>query len=146
MKRVLTLWFALGCVYMVLEGIWRGGWVHIAMLPVGGLCALCVGMVNQIPRFYTMKIAWQALIGTVLTLVIEFAAGCVLNLWLGLGIWDYTGRPLNILGQVCPQYALLWFGLMPLAIWIEDRLRYRLWGEGEPYTLRSIYFDLVRGK
>lgn len=147
--KVLVLWFLLGSAYFVIEGIWHipaGGYANIIMLPIGGICGVCIGAINQIPRFYNMKILYQCIISTAIILFVEFLSGCILNLWLGLGIWDYTGLPLNILGQVCPLYGILWFLLSPLAIWLEDYLRYKLWNEGEYYTISSIYRDLITFK
>lgn len=157
-KQVLLLWFALGAVYLVMEGVWRGGWTHISMLAVGGLCGVLIGAVNQIPRFYHLRIVWQSLIGTAIVLVVELLSGCIINLWWGWGVWDYTGRFGNVLGQICIPYALLWVLLMPFAIWFEDTLRYHLWTyftrcgqpyelpEYEPYRLRDIYRDLFTGR
>lgn len=147
--KILFLWLIIGSMYFVLEGIWHipsGGYTNIVMLPIGGLCGICIGAINQIPKFYNMKILYQCIISTAIILFVEFLSGCILNLWLGLGIWDYTGLPLNILGQVCPLYGILWFLLSPLAIWLEDYLRYKLWNEGEYYTISSIYGDLITFK
>jgi len=143
--RILILWLCLGMIYLTIEGIWRG-WTNIVMLPIGGFCGIAIGAINQSPRFYKCKIVWQCLIGTLIVLTVEFLSGCVLNLWLGLGIWDYTGMFGNILGQVCIQYGILWFFLIPFAIWVEDYIRYVFWQEENPYTLLSIYKDLFTYK
>jgi len=47
---------------------------------------------------------------------VEFALGILLNRVLGLRIWDYSEVPLNLLGQVCLPYSLLWLGLSLPAI------------------------------
>lgn len=60
--------------------------------------------------------------GAVICTVLELLAGMVLNVWLGLDIWDYSGVPGNIMGQVCPQFMLAWAVLSAVAVWIEDRL------------------------
>ena len=145
LMRILILWFFMGMIYLTIEGIWRG-WTNIVMLPVGGFCGLAVGSINQSPRFYKSKIVWQSLIGAVIVLAVEFISGCILNIWLGLGIWDYTGKFGNICGQLCVQYAILWFLMMPFAIWVEDKLRWVFWREGTPYTLLSIYKELFTFK
>lgn len=44
--------------------------------------------------------------GTVITAA-EFVARCVLHLWLGLDIWDYSALPFDLLGQVCLRYWAL---------------------------------------
>ena len=147
----LILWFLLGQQYFTLEALYRfilkgGEKAHIAMLAVGGLVCISIGAVNQIPRFYNSKIIVQAAVGTLITLIIELAAGLILNVWLGQAIWDYTGLPGNILGQISLPFAAIWFFLMPLAIWLEDTFCYYFWGEGECYSLASIYKDFVTFK
>jgi hypothetical protein len=148
--KLLTLWFLMGGTYYLIEIVYRlatgGGWPHWSMWIVGGLCGVAVGAINQVPRFYSMKVWKQALIGTVITLAVELAAGCVLNLWLRLEIWDYSGLPLNFMGQICLPFALIWFVIMPFAIWREDRWRLGFGWDGKAYTLVSIYLDFVFGR
>jgi hypothetical protein len=147
--RLLVLWFLLGIVYFLIEACWRvpqGDCPHWTMIIVGGLCGVAVGGLNQIPRFYRLSVRIQSLIGAALTLAVEFAAGCVLNIWLGLGIWDYSKIPGNIRGQICLPFALVWLVIMPFAIWLEDRLRLGFGWDGRDYTLRSIYKDFIWGE
>ena len=145
LARILVMWLATGMIYLTIEGLWRG-WTNIAMLPIGGLCGLIIGAINQSPRFYKCRMVWQCLLGTAAVLAVEFVSGCVLNLWLGLGIWDYSGMAGNIMGQVCVQYGILWFFLIPFAIWAEDYIRHVFWGEGEPYGIITIYKELFTFK
>ena len=145
--KLLFLWFCMGGCYLVLELAWRLIWRRpitpyvLLMLPVGGLCGLAVGSINQWPRFYNMKVLHQSIMGTALTLLIEFVAGYILNIRLGLGIWDYSHAPLNLMGQICLPFAFLWLFIMPLAIWLEDHLRYVWWKEGDSYGLGKIYME-----
>lgn len=158
MKKILTLWAALGVMYVAMETVFRG-YSHPSMLIVGGLCGVLVGAINQRPRFYNAPVILQSAMGAVIVLVVEFLAGCVLNLWLGLDVWDYTGQTGNILGQVCPLFGLLWFLIMPLAIWAEDTARWFIWlyesviykrELDKPalpmYSLGSVYLDFIRGR
>ena len=158
MKRVLTIWAALGAVYVALEILFRGR-SHPAMLIVGGLCGVLVGAINQRPGFYRAPVIVQAMIGALIVLAVEFVSGCVLNLWLGLDIWEYSNQPGNVLGQICPVFGLLWFLIMPLAIWAEDTARWLIWAyeravygkAGEPpgiapYSLKSVYMDFICGR
>ena len=70
--------------------------------------------------------------GVGITLAGEFVTGCIVNLWLGWAIWDYSDLPGNILGQVCPQFALLWIPLVLLAIVLDDVIRWQFYGEECP--------------
>lgn len=147
--KVLTIWLILGAIYYIIEGLYHlpsGGYANILMLPIGGLCGLCVGSINQVKAFYNMKIVWQCLIGTVLTTLIEFISGMILNVALGLNIWDYSNLLFNVKGQISLIFSLIWFLLMPLGIWAEDMIRYRLWHEGNYYSLLSVYKDLITYK
>lgn len=158
MKRILTLWAALGVMYVALEVIFRG-YSHPSMFIVGGLCGVLVGAINQRRRFYNAPVFLQSIIGALIVLCVEFISGCILNLWLGLGVWDYSGMAGNLLGQVCPAFGLLWFLIMPLAIWAEDTGRWMIWfyesavyGKTmeapvqEMYSLKEVYTDFITGK
>ena len=63
--------------------------------------------------------------GGVLYVLIELA-------WLGWGVWDYSGIPGNILGQICPQYTVLWMPVSLAGIILDDWIRYRAFGEERP--------------
>ncbi len=145
--RLLLLWLIIGMAYFTLEGLWRicsnGGWANIVMMPIGGLCGVFVGAINQVQPFKRMKIVWQSLLGTVIVLIVELVTGLIVNKWLGMNVWDYSNLPFNIAGQICLLYSVLWFLLMPFAIWFDDTLRYFLWHEGLPYGLISSYRRLI---
>ena len=158
MKRILTLWTALGMAYVAMEVLFRGH-SHPSMFIVGGLCGVLVGAINQIPRFYHAPVYLQSIIGALIVLCVEFVSGCILNLWLGLDVWDYSDQPGNILGQICPVFGMLWFLMMPLAIWAEDTGRWFIWfyesavhgktgekPEQAMYLLKTVYDEFIRGK
>ena len=142
--KILAIWFLMGMVYFVIEGIWRipkGGYANISMLAVGGLCGLLIGSINQIPKFYNMSVWRQSIIGTAVVLIIEYISGYILNIKMGLDIWDYSDMVLNVNGQICLEFALIWFLLMPAAVWLEDFIRFKFWGEGVEYGLKDIYLE-----
>ena len=76
MKRILTIWAALGAAYVVFETLFRG-YSHPSMFVVGGLCGVLVGAINQAPRFYRAPVIVQSVIGAVIVLAVEFISGCV---------------------------------------------------------------------
>lgn len=75
----------------------------------------------------------QALACAGLVTAVEFVAGLVLNVWLGLGVWDYSHLPLHLMGQICPQFTALWWGLCLLFIPVFDWLRWAVEGGERPY-------------
>ena len=138
----LVLFIIGGSLYVLIEIIWRAIMgstpTHWAMFFVGGLIFIILGGINEwIP--WELSLLKQCGIGTIVVLLVEFLSGCVLNLWLDLHIWDYSDKFLNIMGQICPQFAIAWFILAGVGILLDDHLRYWLFGEEKPeYVLINI--------
>lgn len=81
----------------------------------------------------------QAAACAALVTAVELAAGLLLNIWLGLGIWDYSHLPLNLWGQICPQFALVWWVLCLVFIPVFDWLRWAVEGGEKPrYYLKAV--------
>ena len=135
--------FIMGIVYYRLELLYDGK-SSLWMVVVGGVCCGLIGRLNEHPKFYDKKMYQQCLIGTLITLCIEFASGMILNVWLGLGIWNYSDMKWNLYGVVCPQFSVIWFVLMPLCIYVDDWLRWKLFKEEKPSGLLEYYKDLIR--
>ncbi len=119
-----------GLIYILLEALWRG-YSHWTMFLLGGICFVAIGLINEVIP-WEMLLWKQVLIGACIVTALEFLTGCVVNLWLGWGIWDYSNLQGNILGQICPQYFLLWLPVSLAGIVLDDWLRYWLWGEERP--------------
>ena len=110
-----------GCVYFLIEMAWRGH-SHWTMAVLGGVCFVLIGDINEfIP--WNMPLILQGAIGSGIVTVLELVSGIILNLWLGLGIWDYSNMPFNLLGQICLPFTLLWVALSIVAVVLDDWLR-----------------------
>lgn len=59
-----------------------------------------------------------ALAGAALVTAAEFAVGCVVNLLLGWNVWDYSGWRVQLLGQICLVFCLLWYLLCLGVLWV----------------------------
>lgn len=133
-NKAAILFLIGAAAYALIEVAFRG-YTHWTMAVLGGILFLLLGGLNEwIP--WGMPLALQCVIGAVLVTVAEFVAGLILNVWLGLGIWDYSDVPGNILGQICPQFIFAWLWLSLVAIILDDWLRYWLFDEARPhYTI-----------
>lgn len=125
----LVLFYLGGMIYVALELLWRG-WSHGSMFVVGGLCFLLIGGIDAV--FPDMPLLIQSVLGACLVTAMELISGLILNLWLGMGVWDYSYLPLNLMGQVCMAYFFLWILVSLLAVFLEDQLRQRLFQERHP--------------
>ncbi len=110
-----------GIVYVIIELLWRG-YTHISMFLLGGLCFWIIGALNE-KRSHKLPLITQMVIGMAIITALEFVFGYILNIRLGLNIWNYADMPMNILGQICLPYALLWFVLSGVCVVVDDWLR-----------------------
>lgn len=129
--KAVVLLLVGGLIYYGIEVAWRG-YSHWTMALVGGICFVLVGGINEfIP--WEMPLALQGLIGAGIVTAVELIAGLILNVWLGLAIWDYSNLPLNFMGQICLPFSLLWVLLSVVVVVLDDWLRYWLFGEERPH-------------
>ncbi len=84
--------------------LWRGR-THWTMLLLGGFCLYLIYLIST--RMHDRL--WKKLIMCSLVVTaLEFVVGCIVNLRLGWEVWDYSTMPLNLLGQICPAFSLMW--------------------------------------
>ena len=118
--KELILLIIFGITYCGIEILYRGR-THISMLFVGGLCAVLIGMINEItPK---MNIILQMFIGAVIVTIIEFFSGYIINIILGLNVWDYSNLIFNYKGQISLIFTVIWFFLSAPVIYLDDKLR-----------------------
>lgn len=123
-----------GLAYILIELLFRGR-THISMFFLGGVCFISVGLINEVLSWNTPLVI-QMLIGGMIITLLEFISGCVLNLLLGLNVWDYSNMYGNVLGQICPLFSFIWVMLSGVAIVLDDWIRYLFFGEEKPhYTI-----------
>lgn len=131
MLKAVVLAVIGGLIYILVELLWRGH-THISMFVLGGACFVTIGLINELLP-WNMGILWQSVIGAVIVTLLEFITGIIVNIWLGLGVWDYSGLPLNIMGQICLPFTLAWGVLSCVAIVLDDYIRYWFFGEEKPH-------------
>ena len=113
--------FALGAfIYTLLEIIWRG-YTHWTMTLTGGVCLAVIFMWSELMHESPSPLKW--FLGALSITVIEFAVGCVVNLWLKQRVWDYSTMRFNVLGQVCFPFAALWYVISIPAFYLCDVIK-----------------------
>ena len=107
----LIIWLTGGIVYFYMEIAYRG-YSHYSMFICGGLCFLFVGKVGKQILLEESNI-WLALVkimfmGTLIITTLEYITGIIVNVYLKLNVWDYSGFTFNVQGQICLVYSMLW--------------------------------------
>lgn len=126
LKKETIIFVIFGFLYICLELLYRGR-THISMFFVGGLCGVLIGLIND--NTPDMPLFYQCILGTTIVTLIEFISGCYLNIYLGLGVWDYSHVPFNFLGQVCLPFSIIWMLLSIPVIYLDDYLKNKLLNE-----------------
>lgn len=112
--RRIAVFMGGGVLYSLIEVVYRG-YTHWTMTLTGGICLLIMYL------RYTSRpndsIVMKCFFGMCVITFFEFTVGCVVNILMGWGVWDYSHMYLNLLGQICPSYSGAWFLLSyPVAL------------------------------
>jgi len=106
-----------GCIIYFYFEIFVRGYSHISMFILGGVCFNLVGYIGNKMLDISAKLIFRILlimfISSFLITTLEFLTGLYVNVYLGLSVWDYTHMRMNLFGQICLLYSLIW-GLMGL--------------------------------
>ena len=134
LHKYTTLWLIGGIIYFLLETTWRGH-SHWSMFILGGLCFICLDLINEIIP-WGMPFILQMLIGSIIITALELITGLIVNVALDWGVWDYSKLPFNLWGQICLHFTVIWYFLSVVGIVLDDYLRYWFCNEDKPkYTL-----------
>lgn len=125
--KLFLLFLMGGMIYFAIELAYKGD-SHFSMYIVGGLSFVLIGSLNSYFN-KSMTLLTQMVLSAVIITVLEFISGCIVNLWLGLYVWDYSSLPFNVLGQICLPFTAIWFALSLPAIFLDDFFRHNMFCE-----------------
>ena len=117
-----------GLVYCGIELMWRGR-THISSFIMGGTAILVVGGLNE-SYDWDMPVWYQMLLSSLFITAMEYVVG--INFNADYHIWDYRELWLNVDGQICLGYSLLWGLLSLVGILLDDFIRWVFFGEEKP--------------
>lgn len=132
----VLLWVWTGTLYFFIEVIWKTSHGRPEMIS-WTMLLLAIILAVPLERFgaelpWDMPLMVQSAVCGVAITVVEFVAGLIINVWLGMGVWDYSAMPGNIMGQVCPQFLAMWMILAAVGIVMLDWMRYGVEGGERP--------------
>ena len=132
-KKILQPLFLIstgGMAYYNFEIFYRG-FSHISMFLCGGLSFYGIGLLNENKKV-KLSFPAQMALGSIIITSLEYITGYIVNIKMGLDVWDYSSQPFNYRGQICLLFSVIWFFLSPICIIGDDYLRYLLFGREKP--------------
>ncbi|GAB6088767.1 putative ABC transporter permease [Spirochaeta dissipatitropha] len=90
------------------------GLLHGPLVPLYGFGLLLVLGGYELTDEYGFL--GTALLLSLAATLMEYVTGALLESLLGVRLWDYRDRPLNLQGRVCFQFSLYWFVLVGLVL------------------------------
>jgi uncharacterized membrane protein len=104
-----------GNAYCLIELLYRSR-THYSMFFCAGLAVIIMLYIYRSNKAIS-PVVFGLLASLVIT-TLEFVFGIVFNLFLNEKVWDYSNTPLNIMGQICLPFSVIWFffGLLLLFI------------------------------
>lgn len=126
--KYVVLFVIGGLVYCGIELMWRER-THISSFIMGGTAILVVGGLNE-GYDWDMPVWYQMLLSSLFITAMEYVVG--INFNADYHIWDYRELWLNVDGQICLGYSLLWGLLGLVGILLDDFIRWVFFGEEKP--------------
>lgn len=124
------MWALGGTLYYTFELFFRG-FSHWTMFILGGICFVFL-MWQGISTKWKDPMWLQVLRSIIFVTSCEFITGIIVNKWLGWQVWDYSDQPLQLFGQICVPFVVIFSGLCALGIVLSGYLSYWLYKEEKP--------------
>ena len=113
MQKYIILFGLGGFGYGLIEVLWRG-YSHPTMMVAGGICFTSFYLINK--KLGKLPLLYRCITAALTVTAVELIFGSVFNLILKMNVWDYSNIPLNLFGQICLLFTVLWGFLSLVAL------------------------------
>jgi uncharacterized membrane protein len=94
-----------GNLYCAIELLYRAR-THYSMFFCAGIAIVILLFVFQNNNLSPIAFG---LVAAITITGLEFIFGVIFNIWLKMNVWDYSNTPMNLFGQICLPFSLIWF-------------------------------------
>lgn len=130
MREFLLLFLLGGCIYYSFEIIFRG-FSHWSMFILGGLALWFCTWQGMILEW--MEPLWkQVLYCIIFVTSLEFVTGLIVNKAFHWNVWDYSDQPLQLFGQICVPFMIIFSGLCLIGIFLGAYVVHVFFHEKKP--------------
>lgn len=134
MEKISKYLFLLGTggsLYYGFEVFFRG-FSHWTMFLLGGICFTFIYVQGNMVHFMD-SVTIQMIRSMIFITAMEFITGIIVNKWMNLNVWDYSRLPLNLFGQICIPFIIIFSGLCIFGIILSGYIGYWIYGEEKPH-------------
>lgn len=110
--RYIVILLSGGTLYTFIELLWRNE-SHWSMTVLGGISFLVIYLMKEWAG--ETSIFLRCFAGAAFITLMEYITGHIVNIKLGLDVWDYSLIMFHVDGQICLAFSVLWFFLCMLA-------------------------------
>lgn len=109
--RKIVLFLLCSVIYCGIEIVYRG-WTHWSMALLSGILGvLCIDTPNNIFG-YDLDYSLQVFVSTILCTIGEGITGLVVNVKMGLNVWDYSTLPFTFFWGQCNLFFVFAWALI----------------------------------
>lgn len=109
-----------GILYGGIEVVFRN-YTHWTMVLAGGVIfSMLYFLYGYIGKGHFIL---KCTLGCAIITTIEFIFGTGLNIILDMNVWDYSGLPFNLFGQICLLFSVGWFFISIPVSFLADIIR-----------------------
>lgn len=131
LSESFVLWTIGGTIYYMIEVAFRG-FSHWSMFVLGGICMTFFGKQGLWTEWKDPM--WkQVLRCTAFITAGEFITGMFVNKLMKWDVWDYSDQPMNLFGQICVPFVILFSGLCAIGLFISGYLLHWIYREKNPH-------------
>lgn len=130
-SKYIFLWGVGGCIYYSFEIMFRG-FSHWTMFLLGGSCFLFIYIQGKY-LYWKDSLFTQLIRCIIFVTAMEFITGIIVNKWLLWNVWDYSRLPLQLFGQICIPFIIIFSGLCLFGIILSGYIGYWIYGEEKPH-------------
>lgn len=131
LSESFVLWTIGGTIYYMIEVLFRG-FSHWSMFVLGGICMVFFGK-QGLWTEWEDPIWKQVLRCTLFITAGEFITGIFVNKLMKWDVWDYSDQPMNLFGQICMPFVILFSGLCVIGLFLSGYLLHWIYKEKAPH-------------
>lgn len=139
-----------GTIYYTIEVVWKtlnpGSICHWSMFVLAGIIGVIASSMNNLFSM-DMPFEQQVIYSSFVAILGEYITGMIVNVKLGLNVWDYSGLPGTFAnGQCNVFFCIAWVVILALIIPLLDWIEWKIGCEEKPYYIVFGHLICMEGK